>query len=388
MLESQNKVAWLNTVRVFASFTVILSHYAWMDPIKAGSPDFHWFFAGIGNVGVSLFFAVSGYLASNSLKHSKSIWEFYRRKLIRIIIPFTISYILLGIFFIMLGILETPLANISPFYRVTFQQGNILGIFFSMFPFEWNMLRFFHLPNYNFIGEWFIGMIFYLYFIAPILDKFLRKNFFLTIIITLVIAVSFYHFAIFAILALGNGANDDNLIAWWIFIVRMPEFLAGMVIFVCHDFILRNKQKITYASASLIFLFLIGVFFFLFPMYEDYFSAQPMFSLIFPYHPISFIFSLPMIYLFFNFAEWLNEQIPEFLEKFNNLSDISYVSMLIQKQIVQMFKVSFDITHLSQFGLLFILILLIGTIIVISKKLRTIYKPIEEWMIKNFLVRK
>ena len=374
VLESQKKVAWLNTVRVFASLTVILSHYVLLEQIEVSHEKIHWALAGIGHIGIILFFAVSGYLASNSLQRSKNVFEFYRRKLIRIIVPFSVAYIVLGMFFILLGIVEPTLAQRSPFYNVIYVGGIFRGILFSILPIDANLIMYFALPSYWFVGEWFIGMIIYMYLIAPLLDKILRYNFFVAIILSLLLSWTVYNLT-FPLQA------SKNITSWWIFIVRAPEFLLGMAFFVYRDFILKYRAKIISASAILIFAFSILLY-----IYGD--TKAPFFVLLCFDHPIDFMFSLPMIYLFFTFAEWLNEKFSAVLANFNSFSDISYVMMLIQRIVIELFADSFDFTNLSNFGIFFMFMLIVLTIIFVSQKIHDIYKPIEEWMIKNFLVRK
>ena len=383
VLESQNKVAWLNTVRVFAAFTVILSHYLLLEQIEISHEKIYWALAGIGHIGVILFFAVSGYLASNSLSRSKSILEFYRRKLIRIIVPFVVAYVVLGVVFILLGIVEPPLAQRSPFYNVIYVGGNYFGILFSIFPVEVNLIKYFNLPSCfvgelfssYFVGEWFIGTIIYMYLIAPLLDKILRYNFFLAMILSLIISwVAFDYLFKFEL-------AGKIFSAWLTFIVRVPEFLMGMIMFNCRDSILKNRTKINLCVCSLIFLF----FVFLFPLTN---IQDPIYLRICAHHPLDFTFSLPMIYLFFTFAEWLNLKFSVPLEKFNSFSDISYMSMLIQHIVIFLFVATYDLSRTSKFGVWFMFVLVVLTIIFVSRKLHDIYKPIEEWMIKNFLVRK
>ncbi len=385
----QKRVAWLDTVRVFASLTIIVSHFFML--------KFFWYthqtlvlsLACIGHVGVFLFFAISGYLASNSLKHSKNVWEFYRRKLIRIVIPFTTAYVVLGIFFIMLGILEPSLAKQSPFYHILYKGGNYLSILFSIFPWDQNLRRFLsspeylNLPSYWFVGEWFIGTVVWLYLITPILDKLLKKNFFVTAITTIAVSLIVYFNTTWM-----ESNHGRGLINWFIFLVRTPEFLIGMVIFVYRDFILKYRSILIKFSILIVLTYSIYIFAFTSDVNPEY-PIFPIFYRLCYKHPSSFIFSLPFIYLLFTFAEWLNKKFSGMiLEKFNSLSEISYMAMLIQHVIIYLFARSFDFEKLSKFGVWLMLTLITLTIVVTSFKIRNIYKPIEEWCIKNFLKRK
>ncbi len=374
----QNRVAWLNTVRVFASFTIILSHYALLDQFRTTHANIYWAFGGIGQIGVILFLAISGYLASNSLKHSKNIWEFYRRKLIRIVIPFTTAYVILGTLFILLGILEPSLPERSPLNHIIYKGGKYLGVLYGIVPIDMNIIKLFQLPYYWFIGEWFIGMIVFMYLIAPFLEKCLRKNFILTAIGSIIVAIAMYHFIIS-----GYSPKASLMIASWSFVVRIPQFLVGMTIFVYRDFILKHRSILNKICLSIVLVILAYSF-----ITVD--IGQPIFrGRLFIGTERDFVFSLPASYLFFAFAEWLNEKISSStLEKFNSYSDISYMAMLIQHVVILLFAKSFDFTRLSKFGTVFMLILITGTVVVASYKIRAVYKPIEEWCIDNFLTRK
>ncbi len=375
----QNRVAWLDTVRVFASLTIIVSHYFLLKQFYYTHTNLCWAFACIGHVGVFLFFAISGYLACNSLTHAKNLLEFYRRKLIRIVIPFTTAYVALGTFFILLGILEPSLAERSPFYRVLYKGGDYLGIVFSIFPWDVNIIRYLSLPHYWFVGEWFIGTVVWLYLITPILDKLLRKNFFVAVTITMIISIVVYFNTTWMKLEPNLEMNN-----WFIFLVRAPEFLMGMIIFVYRDFILKNRSTLIKISALTVLMYSIYIFAFTPNILPNYPVFPIFYRLCFP-QPSSFIFSLPSIYLFFTFAEWLNKKFSGLsLEKFNSLSEISYMAMLIQHVIIFLFARSFDFEKLSKFGVLFMLTLITLTIIAASFKIRNIYKPIEEWCIGKF----
>ena len=372
--EKQKKVAWLNTVRVFASLTIIMTHYIGLSQFECFK-NLRWSLVDVGHIGIILFFAVSGYLASNSLSRSKNVLEFYRRKLIRIVIPFAVAYTTLGIFFIFAGIFEPTLASHSPFYEVIYRDGTLWGILFSIFPMDINLIHYFDLVSYWFVGEWFIGMVVYMYLIAPILDKILRYNFFIAVILSLILSWNIFGWTL--------PLQDSGRITtnWWIFIVRTPEFLMGMIIFVCRDYILKHRNILTKISSTYMVLLLICVL-----LLTD--NSVSIFSRLCVHHPISFIFSLPFIFLMFNFSEWLNEKFSASIEKFNNFSDISYMAMLIQHVIIYLFADSFELSELSTFGFWFIFVLITATIIFVSRKIHDIYKPIEEYLIKNFLVQK
>ena len=363
----QKKVAWLNTVRVFASLTIIITHYVGLEQFEH-LYRMNYVFHNVGHVGIFLFFAVSGYLASNSLSRSPSILEFYRRKLIRIVIPFSTAYVVLGTFFVMLSIIEPSLIQKSPFVSVIYYGGDYTGILFGIIPVDINLIHYFNLTSYIFVGEWFIGMIVYMYLIAPFLDKFIKFNLPLAFVCVLIVSITVFF-------GTDDLQNSRRIVDhWWFFLVRAPEFLIGMVIFVYKDFLLKHKRILIKTVSAYMVLLLIWVY-----LYSN--NASPIFDRLCVHHPIAFIFSLPAIYLLFNFAEYLNENFSEQMAKFNSYSDISYMAMLIQHVVIYLFADCFDMSNFTRFGIIFIFILITKTIIFTSEKLRVIYKPIEEYFI-------
>lgn len=117
------------------------------------------FFWHAGNIGVFLFFALSGYLIVGSLERASDIWSFYKRKLIRVVIPFTVCFFVLGLALMMLGLLQTSIAELSPFYRASYNSRISLGMIISMFPVDVNLIKFLDLPLEWFVGEWFMSVL-------------------------------------------------------------------------------------------------------------------------------------------------------------------------------------------------------------------------------------
>lgn len=77
----------------FGILTVVFAHFAYM---KVTNPDFLFPLSIIAGVGVDLFLIMSGYgLTVSMLKKPMGIWDFYKRRVIKIFIPFWVALILI-----------------------------------------------------------------------------------------------------------------------------------------------------------------------------------------------------------------------------------------------------------------------------------------------------
>ena len=347
------RIAWLDTLRVLASVLVIISHYSYL---IGGDPTIPHFLTryvfNVGTIGVILFFAVSGYLAANSLERTPSIKEFYRRKAIRILVPYVAAYVVAFVILQFLEQLPEPHA----------------GILLSILPVDINLIVYFELQNYHLTGEWFIGVIIYLYALAPLLYSAMKKNFALTMALSILIAL------------LPNGAmvdlqdNGKLFSSDAIFTFRVPEFLMGMAIFRYKDF-LEEKIRALRVSAGIIFTILAA---------HNLFS-NPQISIwgkIFLSRDWTFIFiAISTIIIFYAAASFLNEKFPTILAPFNSLSNISYIAMLVHHTII--FQLGFFFPPQNKFQAIILFGVVIILTIIFSAGIRKIYKPIEEKLVRG-----
>jgi len=77
----------------FGILTVVFAHFAYM---KVTNPDFLYPLSIIAGVGVDLFLVMSGYgLTVSMLKKPMSTLDFYKRRVIKIFIPFWVALIII-----------------------------------------------------------------------------------------------------------------------------------------------------------------------------------------------------------------------------------------------------------------------------------------------------
>lgn len=364
-------------MRVLASLVIIIFHYvAAIQNVPSVQGFIYKCFGNSGMLGNMLFFALSGYLAANSLERSKSTAEFYRRKIIRLTIPFAAAYVILATLLIFLGMFEPEIANQSPLQNVVNVGGNYAGILLGMLPLSTDLylVRLLNFPVYGFVGEWFMGTIIYLFLISPLLYKLLRWNFFVTVAAAVIISLTTFNITL-DWKAAGYIAENSVL-----FTVRIPEFLLGMILFTYRDFIARNRKIL-----NRVFIVLAAILI----AYGLNFNvnAKSFWDKIILGDATNFVQYLVanaiLVYLVFELLAYLNENFSGIMARFNSYQDISYDAMLIQHVVIYRFVLSYDFSNLSKFGVAFFLVLIIFTTVFLSRQIQKIYKPLEEKLIKG-----
>ena len=363
-------IPWLDTVRVFASFAVIVGHFVSCFDGMDGFDRMRLFFFHAGNVGVFLFFALSGYLIPASLERSKSLWEFYRKKLIRVVIPFTVSYIILGAALAALAPISISIAAWSPFYHACLQSGFPWGILTAMFPVDVNIFRLLDLPLTWFVGEWFMGVLILLYSVAPILNVLIKRAPLITFVVSIAISVATFY-AVEDLTTVGKVMTG-----WWLFPARIPEFLLGMILFMYKNTFIRYKRRILFGVG----LWSVGVGVWTILNYSD---VPALLTRLYPLEPRSMLMTIPSTYLFFVFTDWLNEKLPRATAWFNSFSDISYMAMLVQHVILYIFTTKIPIENFHSIGPVLLFILVTVIIVKVSEAIKKFSDPVESYFARR-----
>ena len=358
-------IPWLDTVRVFSAFAVIVGHYASCFDGFARFDTLRLFTLYAGNIGVFLFFVLSGYLIPPSLDRSKSLWSFYKRKLVRVVVPFTVCYFVLGFALMMCGLVQPKIADLSPFYRGAYEGGFSLGKILAMFPVDVNLIKMAGLPLEWFVGEWFMGVLLWMYLISPLLYKLAKRAPLVTFAATVLISIGVF-----------NAVEDlvmqrTILTGWWLFPTRIPEFFFGMLLFMHRDLIERLRPKLLPAVTIWVAVGFVASII--------CYSEIPAFVLrLFPVEPRSLLMTLPASYLLFVLAAWLNEKFPLALAKLNSFSDVSYMTMLTQHVILYVFASQFKFRDFHSVGVWLIFILVTLSIVKVSAWIKKFSDPIEK----------
>ncbi|MBQ3451233.1 MAG: acyltransferase [Selenomonadaceae bacterium] len=365
------RVSWLDSVRVFSSLLVIISHYVVCFKDFDNFPIMNFCFLYSGYLGVILFFAISGYLVNKSLERSSGLLNFYKWRVGRICIPFATSYFVLGSALMILAVIAPSLAEYSPFADALDHDGFPKIILLGMIPHDINLTTLLGFGTGGvFVGEWFIGTIIWLYLLAPFLNKAVRRAPLVTFAASILISIGTFY-------AAEEFVKAGILIqSWWLFSARLPEFLAGMILAVYKDFFELHRRKILIAAAS--WTLIIG------SISVALNTEIPALMLrLYPSSPRSLLLSLTTIYLFFALMEYLNQKFPPALAKINSFAGISYISMLIQHIIIYVVTDRLELASLQTFGLIYIWLLITALIVYASRFIKNFSDALENYFLKR-----
>lgn len=361
----KKNIAWIDTIRVLASLMIIFAHLFMCNGFLY-QPDLRNRAFEVAIVGVFLFFAISGYLIHGSLERSPSIWEFYKRKLIRIVVPFTVCYLVLSVALSMLTVVNPHIADRVPLFNAIYGE-KYFQLILGMFPVDINVTKFLGFEVKWFVGEWFIGVIIWMYLLSPLLDKLAVRAPILTLAAS--ILISFVVFKASIPLYLEGRLHA----CWGLFLVRIPEFLFGMMLFIYRERLLKFR-RILLPAATLYLAASVFYFVYIYPPEGAFFFAAG---------PECFALTLPAIYFFFNVAELLNEHAFKVLEWFNGFNSISYMAMLIQHVIIYLFEDTIRFEYLHSFGRVYVFFLITWVIILVSRWLKPYSDSVENYLLKK-----
>lgn len=356
------RIAWVDTIRVAAALMVIFAHYFMCDGFEESLEYFHFALSyDVAIVGVFLFLAISGYLIPVSLKRAPNLWHFYSRKFIRIIVPFTVSYLALTAVLIPPALFSEKLFDFLPIFNPQ-RGGSILSTILGMIPFDLNVTKFFGLEVYWFIGEWFMGVILWMYLLSPLLNHFAERCPILTLASSIAISIAVFYIA--------KPFEAQGIIhdVWTLFIVRIPEFLFGMILFIHRDKLLKIRLPLVVGFSVFLAAYMI--------YFVATFNLQ--FGMYFAANPLSFALTLPAIYLLFTLAEVLNDLFPKILERLNSLNAATYIAMIIQHLIIYLFANTIDFEKLGTFGAFVMLLIVIATTFTAAQLIKKLSDSVEK----------
>ena len=353
------KIAWLDTLRVAAAVLVIVVHFLMCDAFR-GTYIGSVFSYDLGVVIIAVFLAVSGYLIPASLERAPNLFEFYWRKAVRIIVPFTVSYFVMTALAIIPAKLNDTFGAMVPL-NVVRQGGKLSHMIYGMFPVDLNIVRFFGSDIYWFVGEWFMWVILWLYLVSPLLYK-AAKKFPLQSLPAAIVVGCIVYYATKPLELAGRIHGSDS-----IFIVRIIEFMMGMLLYMYRD-------KLMKVRFPLVLLFMGGL-----TLYTIYYvvSFDPANAPYFPINPTRYLISLPMTYLLFVLAEIICSSRLKIIEWFNSFSGVSYLAMIVQHVIIFFFADFVGFEGRSPLELTLILLMIIVITFKLAAQIKKLTDPIE-----------
>ena len=190
----------------------------------------------LATLGVAVFFMLSGASLSYTAKENFSLAKYYKKRFLRILIPFYILYI---VYFLFLLFQSHSVHNIFPegipAWRIVF---TFLGMdsWVSMHGISTFSLT---------IGEWFLGCLILLYLIFPLLRFFMIKNEkFFFIIATGIYLIVLFHY-------------DFSVPIHMNFFLKGYEFVIGMMIGYYHE---KFNPKWIFLSLPVVIFFVLCPF--------------------------------------------------------------------------------------------------------------------------------
>ncbi|MFX1393284.1 MAG: acyltransferase family protein [Promethearchaeota archaeon] len=306
----------IHSIRAISIFLIVIFHMSyWFSNIRYHSNVSVLRIFDYGNIGVDLFFFLSGMLLTINIlnrgveNHSWSDW--YKRRIIRIF----------PAYWIMSSIIIVSLFITNHYFELSHILVNFSG--FQMIPIK--------NPNFEFIHfiYWYITAILFCYLLFPIMFNAIRKNFKAITIVGIILFVLFiFYFSSFLLISLYISKNLLNfelqIFIFGFFIIKFFVFFFGVVFgYWIGDNNMENLEKI-YETKIGITLFIILVVLLLLSFF-GYFGKNLLF---FMFPVISFVF-IPFSLFFFNKFYKINELLTYFGKRSYEIYLVHHFSFLL-----------------------------------------------------------
>jgi|GEM_PF-1589748 len=346
MVSSRNY--FFDILRILSVLLVITSHYSYMfdtSPLLTFPRDY--LTGGIGRLGVSFFFMISGALSYLALS-KYDIREFYRRRIFSVLVPYNIVYFFMGFLLLLLGGIflypDNPLTDIYNGNR------SFLSILPSILGFDHYLHGVYEINTAYLTGEWFIGCIILLYAFSPFIFQAI---------------VRYPIWTMLAALALSLATYDKNITnPYWSAQVRVSDFTFGMLLIHYKAWFTRYRYPM--AAAGLI-LILAGTIW-------AGMHQLPVREVLFPLHPVAILFAVafltillavyPFIHPLFNHGHTRAIMM--------SLASRAYIIMLLQHVVIIFISTNIDMSSLNSAEA----VMWYGVALLGSERLSSLIKPL------------
>lgn len=204
----------LDYIRIIATALILLFHFfavfqvnsSWSQVFANGT----W-----GYLGTSIFFIMSGYLLRSRHGEIPSVGTFYKKRWLSLFPPFYIAFIVAYLIY--------AIANKSIFFY-----GSPFSLIFSLLGIDCYVFTRFGITSYAIVGEWFTGVIIFLYLVFPLMNYLFKRT---RIVFSLIILAVYVYMNSFQTAIFPDTSLTDALFLFWM----------GMFVSECSG-LLRKKK--------------------------------------------------------------------------------------------------------------------------------------------------
>lgn len=356
---SYKRNVFYDYLRVLSVLLVITSHYAYMfDVSDILSFPRTYLTGGIGRLGVSFFFMISGGMAYLSLKkYSTKIYYF--RRVISILVPYNVVYLLMAILLIILAQLYHVDYPRNPLEMLWHGDRTLWEWLPSFVGFDHYLHGVYDIDTLYFTGEWFIGCIIILYILAPLLFRMLNDSPLLALVFVLLISLISY--------------DRSGLNPYWSASTRLADFMFGM--FFIRYYTHFEKHKKWLALGANVCVLMGGLY--------ALWTSIDLREVLFPLSPQSLFFSVSLFVLIFCGYCYSPMRDSSRLQRgIQALAGRAYIIMLLQHVVIITISSNIDmsaLTGLHAFGYYLV-------ILAICERLSVVAKIATSWSERELLM--
>lgn len=359
MLSTRN--TFLDFLRLTAVLLVITSHYAYMfDVSTLITFPREYLTSGIGRLGVSLFFMISGALAYVSLTRY-SLLEYYARRACSVLIPYNMVYFTAALILLVLGLYFRYPG--SPLEQLMNGEKNVIAFFPTLVGIDHYLHGIWGVETAYLTGEWFIGCIILHYAIAPLVFRIMQLAPLLTMSATLAVSIVCY---------------DKTLVnPYWSAQVRISDFAFGMLFMHFLPWFCKWRGLLAVMGLAVITCgcVMAGL------------SQKTIREVLFPLAPRSLIFSVPFLFILHASYPVINPLLTRHRVKSNvsGLASRAYIIMLLQHVVIIFISANINMAELNAAQATLFWVLALVTTERISAALKNGIAKAEKFTVKHIL---
>ena len=359
MLSTRN--TFLDFLRLTAVLLVITSHYAYMfDASTLITFPREYLTGGIGRLGVSIFFMISGALAYVSLTRY-SLRVYYIRRTCSVLITYNMVYFTAALILLVLGLYFRYPGN--PLEQLINGERNVFAFLPTILGIDHYLHGIWGVETAYLTGEWFIGCIILHYAFAPLVFRIMQLTPLLTMSAALTVSVLCY----------------DSTLAnpYWSAQVRISDFTFGMLFMHFLPWFSKSRPLLAVTGMAVI---LGGC------VIADL-SQKGIREVLFPLAPRSLIFSVAFLFILHACYPVINQVFTRFRLN-NNVSGLAsraYIIMLLQNVFIIFISANINMSELNESQATLFWLLALITTERISAALKTYVAKTEKFIVKHMV---